>query len=65
MLVLVITGRGLGHLGCQIVRIGVCHYLMDVRDKGLALAKQSGADVFIDVRRGKEKVVEEVQEMTK
>lgn len=44
---------------------GVCHYLMDVRDKGLALARESGADVFIDVTRGKEKVAEEVQELTK
>ena len=34
---------------------------IDARDEGLALSKEMGADVVVDVRKGKEAMVEEVQ----
>lgn len=44
-------------MGLQVVGI-------DARDPGLDLARSSGADVVIDARIGKEKVVEEVKKVT-
>ncbi|KAL8852556.1 MAG: hypothetical protein Q9221_002552 [Calogaya cf. arnoldii] len=44
-------------MGLQVVGI-------DARDPGLDLARTSGADVVIDARIGKEKVVEEVKKVT-
>ena len=37
---------------------------VDARDEGIALAKESGMNVVIDVRQGKEQVVEEVKKVT-
>ena len=62
---LVGAGGGLGHLGCQFARaLGLQVIGIDTRDEGLKLAKDSGANVIIDARQGKEKVVEEVQRVT-
>ncbi|KAI4202487.1 MAG: hypothetical protein LQ348_001493 [Seirophora lacunosa] len=44
-------------MGLQVVGI-------DARDEGLDLAKTSGAQIVIDARGGKEKVVEEVRKVT-
>lgn len=62
---LVGAGGGLGHLGCQFARaLGLQVIGIDARDEGLELAKASGANVVIDARQGKEKVVGEVQKVT-
>ena len=62
---LVGAGGGLGHLGCQFARaLGLQVIGIDARDEGLQLAKDSGANVVIDARQGKEKVVEEVRRFT-
>jgi alcohol dehydrogenase, propanol-preferring len=37
---------------------------VDARDEGLALSKEMGADVVVDAREGKQKVVERVKEAT-
>ena len=59
------AGGGLGHLGCQFAKaMGFVVVGVDARDEGIALAKESGADVVIDARQGKEKVVEEVKKVT-
>ncbi|KAL8654075.1 MAG: hypothetical protein Q9226_003573 [Calogaya cf. arnoldii] len=63
---LVGAGGGLGHLGCQFAKaMGLQVVGIDARDPGLDLARTSGADVVIDARIGKEKVVEEVEEVKK
>ncbi|KAL8759323.1 MAG: hypothetical protein Q9199_000854 [Rusavskia elegans] len=62
---LVGAGGGLGHLGCQFAKaMGLQVVGIDARDPGLDLARSSGADVVIDARIGKEKVVEEVKKVT-
>ncbi len=62
---LVGAGGGLGHLGCQFARaLGLQVVGIDARDEGLELAKASGANVVIDARQGKDKVIEEVQKVT-
>lgn len=62
---LVGAGGGLGHLGCQFGKaLGLQVIGIDARDEGLALAKECGADVVVDARQGKEKVVEEVKKVT-
>ncbi|KAL8725186.1 MAG: hypothetical protein Q9166_007516 [cf. Caloplaca sp. 2 TL-2023] len=62
---LVGAGGGLGHLGCQFAKaLGLQVVGIDARDQGLDLARSSGADVVIDARIGKEKVVEEVKKIT-
>lgn len=62
---LVGAGGGLGHLGCQFAKVmGLVVVGIDARDEGMALAKESGADVVVDARQEKEKVVEEVKKVT-
>lgn len=62
---LVGAGGGLGHLGCQFAKaLGLVVVAIDARDEGLALAKKNGADVVVDARQEKEKVVEEVMKVT-
>ncbi|KAL8779801.1 MAG: hypothetical protein Q9213_006759 [Squamulea squamosa] len=62
---LVGAGGGLGHLGCQFAKaLGLRVVGIDARDQGLDLARNSGADVVIDARIGKEKVVDEVMKFT-
>ena len=52
-------------LGCQFAHAqGLQVIGIDARDKGLDLARKSGADVVIDARIGKEKVAEEVKKVT-
>lgn len=65
MIALVGAGGGLGHLGCQFAKaLGLVVVAIDARDEGLALAKENGADVVVDARQDKEKVVEEVMKVT-
>ena len=62
---LVGAGGGLGHLGCQFAHaLGLQVIGIDARDEGIELAKASGANVVVDARKGKEKVVAEVQKVT-
>ncbi|KAL8642455.1 MAG: hypothetical protein Q9228_000843 [Teloschistes exilis] len=62
---LVGAGGGLGHLGCQFARaMGLQIVGIDARDEGLELARNSGAHVVVDARRGKEKTIEEVKKVT-
>ncbi|KAL8879037.1 MAG: hypothetical protein Q9192_008320 [Flavoplaca navasiana] len=62
---LVGAGGGLGHLGCQFAHAqGLQVIGIDARDEGLDLARSSRADVVIDARIGKEKVIEEVKKVT-
>lgn len=64
-LCLVGAGGGLGHLGVQFAKArGLRVVGIDARDEGLALAREAGADVVVDARTGKERVVEEVQKVT-
>lgn len=59
------AGGGLGHLGCQFAKaLGLTAVGIDARDEGLALARDSGADVIVDARKEKEKVVGEVMKAT-
>ena len=59
------AGGGLGHLGIQFAKaLGLIVIAIDARDEALQLAKECGADVIIDARNGKEKVVEEVKKVT-
>ncbi|KAL9030454.1 MAG: hypothetical protein Q9180_006905 [Flavoplaca navasiana] len=52
-------------LGCQFAHAqGLQVIGIDARDEGLDLARSSGADVVIDARIGKEKVIEEVKKVT-
>lgn len=59
------AGGGLGHLGCQFAKaLGLMVVGIDAREEGLALARDSGADIVIDARQEKEKVVGEVMRFT-
>ncbi|PQE03441.1 alcohol dehydrogenase protein [Rutstroemia sp. NJR-2017a BBW] len=59
------AGGGLGHLGIQFAKaLGLKVIAIDARDEALQLAEDSGADVVIDARQPKEKVVEEVKNAT-
>lgn len=59
------SGGGLGHLGIQFAKaLGLHVVAIDAREEGLELSKKNGADVVIDARSGKEKVVEQVQKVT-
>ena len=62
---LVGSGGGLGHLGIQFAKaLGLKVVGIDARDVGLELSRQSGADLVVDARIGKEEVVKEVQKAT-
>ncbi|KAF2108994.1 chaperonin 10-like protein [Lophiotrema nucula] len=64
-LAIVGSGGGLGHLGVQFAKaLGLNVIGIDARDEGLELTKKNGADVVVDARLGKEKVVEEVKKVT-
>ena len=55
----------MGHLGVQFAKaLGFRVIAIDARDEGLHLALESGADTVVDARKGKEKVVEEVKNVT-
>jgi propanol-preferring alcohol dehydrogenase len=59
------AGGGLGHLGIQFAKaVGLKVIAIDARDEALQLSKDSGADIVIDARQPKEKVVEEVKKVT-
>ena len=59
------AGGGLGHLGCQFAKaLGLMVIGIEAREQGLALAKESGADITIDARQPKESVVSEVMKGT-
>ncbi|KAB8302462.1 hypothetical protein EYC80_005869 [Monilinia laxa] len=59
------AGGGLGHLGVQFAKaLGLNVVAVDARDEALQLAKDCGADVLVDARQSKTKVVEEVQRVT-
>ena len=59
------AGGGLGHLGCQFAKaLGLIVVGIDAREEGLALARESGADVIVDARQEKEQVVAEVMKVT-
>jgi len=62
---LVGSGGGLGHLGIQFAKaLGLQVIGIDARDDGLSLSKDTGADVVLDARKGKEWLVEEVKKVT-
>ncbi|KAK3370606.1 chaperonin 10-like protein [Podospora didyma] len=64
-LAIVGSGGGLGHLGVQFAKAkGLRVIGVDARDAGLELTKESGADVVIDARKGKDEVVKEVRAAT-
>ncbi|KAF2140993.1 uncharacterized protein K452DRAFT_288377 [Aplosporella prunicola CBS 121167] len=64
-LCLVGAGGGLGHRGIQFAKaMGLKVVGIDARDLGLALAKETGVDVVVDARKGKEAAAEEVQKVT-
>lgn len=59
------AGGGLGHLGCQFAKaLGLIVIGVDAREEGLALARDSGADVVVDARQEKDKVVGAVMKVT-
>lgn len=60
------SGGGLGHLAVQFAKkaFGLKVVGVDARDDGLALTREMGADVVVDARKGKEAMVEVVNEAT-
>ncbi|KAF2095908.1 GroES-like protein [Rhizodiscina lignyota] len=59
------AGGSLGHLGIQFAKaMGIMVVGVDARDEGLALAKETGADIVVDARKGAEQVVKEVEAVT-
>ena len=65
ILAIVGAGGGLGHLGCPFAKaLGLMVIEIHAREEGLALARDSGADIVIDARQEKGKVVGEVMEAT-
>jgi alcohol dehydrogenase, propanol-preferring len=59
------AGGGLGHLGIQFAKAkGINVVAVDARDEGIELCKKAGAEHVLDVRQGKEKVVEQAQALT-
>jgi len=64
-LAIVGSGGGLGHLGIQFAKAtGLKVIGIDARDEGLALTRDTGADIIIDARKGTESVVQEVNKAT-
>ncbi|KAF7937799.1 uncharacterized protein EAE97_007595 [Botrytis byssoidea] len=59
------AGGGLGHLGVQFAKaLGLKVIAIDARDEALQLAKDCGADVLVDARQDKNKVIEDVERVT-
>lgn len=60
------SGGGLGHLAIQMAKkaFGLKVVGVDARDEGLALTEEAGADLVLDARIGKEKLVEQVHKHT-
>jgi len=59
------SGGGLGHLAVGFAKaLGLKVIAIDARDEGLQLAEECGADILVDARQGKEKVVDNVQKAT-
>jgi propanol-preferring alcohol dehydrogenase len=59
------SGGGLGHLTTQFAKArGLKVVGVDAREEGLALSKESGADLVVDAREGKEAVVRETFRIT-
>ena len=56
------SGGGLGHLMIQLAKRakGLKVVGVDAREEGLALSREAGADLVVDIRNGREAVVEEV-----
>lgn len=62
---LVGSGGGLGHFGLQFAKAkGLNVVGIDARDGGLEVTREYGADVVLDAREGKEKLVEAVKKVT-
>lgn len=62
---LVGAGGGLGHLGCRFAKaLGLRVVGIEAREEALRLARECGADVVVDARKGDEEVVKEVQKVT-
>ncbi|MCJ1313944.1 hypothetical protein MMC25_007624 [Agyrium rufum] len=61
---LVGSGGGLGHIGIQFAKaLGLKVVGVNVRDEGLALSKEMGADLMIDARSGSpEEVAKQIQD---
>ena len=58
-------GGGLGHLGIQFAKaLGLHVIAIDARGEALSLAKKCGADIVVEARSGKEKIVEQVKKVT-
>lgn len=56
------AGGGLGHLGVQFAKArGLKVVGVDARDDGLDLARQYGADLVVDARKGMEEIFKEVR----
>ncbi len=60
------SGGGLGHLAIQFAKkaFGLKVVGVDARDSGLELSRESGADLVVDARKGKDAMVEEVMKAT-
>jgi alcohol dehydrogenase, propanol-preferring len=59
------SGGGLGHLGIQFAKArGLRIVAVDASDKGIQMSKEMGANVVLDARDGKEKVVKQVMDKT-
>ncbi|EXJ65475.1 hypothetical protein A1O7_01816 [Cladophialophora yegresii CBS 114405] len=59
------AGGGLGHLGIQFALAkGIQVIAIEARDEGMELCKKSGAKHILDVREGRDKLVEDVKALT-
>jgi propanol-preferring alcohol dehydrogenase len=59
------SGGGLGHLAVQFAKArGLKVIGVDARDDGLALSREAGADIVLDARIGKDRVVHEAFKVT-
>ncbi|EMC95505.1 hypothetical protein BAUCODRAFT_72967 [Baudoinia panamericana UAMH 10762] len=65
-LAIVGSGGGLGHLSIHFAKHRGLNVIgIDARDAGLALSLRSGADHVLDARKGKDRIVNQVQSLTK